>query len=128
MKAKSLPKLKKDLDKVFSIFIRLRVANSEGIVKCFTCGKYSHWKNGMQCGHYISRRHLSTRFDEKNCQVQCEKCNLYDQGNAGKFAMHLIEEYGSTILRELDIKRNNKSNMGRFEYIHLINHYKNLIK
>jgi hypothetical protein len=39
---KTISKLKKDLDKWFSLYIRLRDATEfEGMVQCFTCGKSS---------------------------------------------------------------------------------------
>ena len=41
---KTISKLKKELDKWFSLFIRLRDATDEGLVQCFTCGKVSHYK------------------------------------------------------------------------------------
>ena len=59
----------KKLDTVFSIYIRRRYAVND-IAKCVTCGKQDHWKS-LQCGHFMSRKHLSTRWNEDNCQVQC---------------------------------------------------------
>ena len=43
-KLKSISKLKKELDKWFSLFIRLRFATKEGACQCFTCGKVAHYK------------------------------------------------------------------------------------
>ena len=36
---KTISKLKKELDTIFSVFIRLRSANEYGMCQCFTCGK-----------------------------------------------------------------------------------------
>ena len=74
---KSISKLKKELDKWFSLYIRLRDAE-QGIAQCFTCGKIDHYKR-LQCGHFQSRRHHATRWNEQNCQVQCVKCNMFEQ-------------------------------------------------
>jgi len=46
--------LEKELDRVFSIFIRMREANENGIVHCISCGKAVHW-TAMDNGHYIAR-------------------------------------------------------------------------
>ena len=47
-KKKTISQLKKELDKIFSLYIRLRDATPEGLVKCFTCDKISHYKlDGM---------------------------------------------------------------------------------
>jgi len=40
---KTISKLKKELDTIFSIFIRLRESTNEGIVQCFTCSRISHY-------------------------------------------------------------------------------------
>lgn len=71
MKQRKLSFLKKEADKWFSLYIRLKYADWKGYVKCYTCGHTSHYKKGMQCGHFASRRFMNTRFDEENCRVQC---------------------------------------------------------
>ena len=72
----TISKLKKKLDVLFSQYIRRRNADHLGRVKCFTCGVEKHWKE-QQAGHFQSRSHHSTRWDEVNVQVQCVKCNMY---------------------------------------------------
>ena len=79
MKKKTTAQLKKELDKWFSQYIRLRRADANGLVECFTCGKIDHWKK-QQAGHFQSRRHLTTRWNELNVQVQCVRCNMLNQG------------------------------------------------
>lgn len=125
-KITGISKLQKELDKYFSYFIRLRDSDSNGMCKCFTCSKVAHWKE-LHCGHYISRRHLSTRWEEKNCNAQCPGCNLFNQGAGDQFALGLIRVYGSDILEFLNIKKNNKMKLGRFEYEILIQEYKDKV-
>ena len=78
----------KKLDTVFSEYIRRRTADHKGIVECFTCGKKDHCKK-MQCGHFQSRKHYSTRWNEDNCQVQCVGCNMFKAGEQYKFGLKL---------------------------------------
>ena len=85
----------KKLDKVFSQFIRRRFAVNE-IGKCITCGKQAHWKE-LQAGHFMSRKHYSTRWDEINCQVQCAGCNVFKYGEQYKFSVNLDAKYGQGI-------------------------------
>jgi hypothetical protein len=92
MKKLTRRKLIKKLDTVFSLFIRLRHSQNE-IVTCFTCGKQDHYKK-MQCGHFMSRKSYSTRWDETNCQVQCVKCNMFEQGMSYVFGLRLNKIYG----------------------------------
>ena len=82
----------KKLDAIFSKYIRRRFAEDD-IAECYTCGKRDHWKN-LQCGHFMSRRFYSTRWDDKNCQVQCKGCNIFRYGEQFKFSVHLNKEYG----------------------------------
>jgi len=42
----------------------------------------------------MSRKHLSTRWDETNCQVQCAGCNVFRYGEQYKFSVGLNNKYG----------------------------------
>lgn len=58
------------LDKYTSIYIRQRGMDKNGYNTCYTCGARYHWKD-MDCGHYIKRRYLHTRWDLNNLRPQC---------------------------------------------------------
>lgn len=90
---KSLAKLKKELDHYFSQFIRLKHADKDGNEPCYTCGKVKHWKE-QQCGHFISRQYLVTRWNEDNCRPQCAGCNLFGNGQLLDFEENLKRELG----------------------------------
>lgn len=74
---KSSVSLKKQLtsklDKIFSLYIRLRDTDENGYFKCPTCGKIKAFKQA-DCSHYWSRRHTSTRWNEDNCCAECSHC------------------------------------------------------
>lgn len=84
------------LDKVFSEYIRRRYAKNN-ISECVTCGKKDHWKN-LQAGHFMSRKHYATRWDEENVEVQCMACNVYRYGEQYLFAKHLGQEKADELL------------------------------
>lgn len=90
---------KAELDRVFSVFIRIR---DDGT--CFTCNNEKHWRY-QQNGHYVSRSYLSTRFDEENCHCQCSGCNIFKKGNMDEYAVRLTRLYGNGILEKLDKKK-----------------------
>lgn len=92
-KTETFAQIEKKLDKVFSEYIRLRDANDLGMVECFTSGKLYHWTK-IQAGHYISRRHKSTRWHELNVQPQSVAENMFNQGNAPQFAVNLDKKFG----------------------------------
>ena len=90
------------LDKEFSIFIRNRYAKN-GLAECVTCGSVKEVKQ-LQCGHFMSRKHYSTRWEEDNCQVQCYTCNVMRYGEQYKFGLYLNATYNKDKAEELLIK------------------------
>ena len=98
MRKPSRKNLVTKLDKVFSEYIRRRYAVND-IAECVTCGKKDHWKN-LQAGHFISRKHYATRWNEENVQVQCVKCNVYRYGEQYLFGLHLGQEVSERLLQE----------------------------
>ena len=124
---KSISKLKKELDKWFSLYIRLRDTNEYGLVQCVTCGCIKHYKKGMQNGHFQSRSYLATRFDEVNCQPQCVGCNMFKQGEQYKFALALDNKYGQGTAEEIQLKTKQIVKITRIEYEEKISYYKDAV-
>ncbi|MDR2652689.1 MAG: recombination protein NinG [Prevotellaceae bacterium] len=114
------------LDKIFSEYIRLRDSDSNGYIRCISCGKIVHWKNA-DAGHYVNRRHLALRYDEKNVNAQCRACNRFDEGNMIGYHAGLIKKYGEYVIQYLEIKKHNTAKYGKFEYQTLIKIYKQKI-
>ena len=125
---KTISKLKKELDKWFSLFIRLRDATDEGLCQCFTCGKVSHYKSGMQNGHFQSRKHLATRWNQENCQVQCVGCNMFKAGEQYKFSIALDGKYGEGTAEELELLARTIMKVSRIDYEDKISYYKDLVE
>jgi|TARA_B110001450_G_scaffold17223_1_gene15851 hypothetical protein len=123
-KKPSRSKLVKLADKVFSEFIRRRNANELGITECFTCGKVDHWKK-LQCGHFQSRKHYNTRWNENNCQVQCAGCNVFRYGEQYKFGLYLDKKFGGKMSEKLMQDARKTIKLSNFEIQEIIDHYKN---
>tara|TARA_Y100000385_G_scaffold275163_1_gene319190 strand:- start:243 stop:632 length:390 start_codon:yes stop_codon:yes gene_type:complete len=123
----TISKLKKKLDKVFSEYIRQRNADHLGRVKCFTCGVEKHWKE-QQAGHFQSRSHHSTRWDEVNVQVQCIKCNMFRQGEQYKFGLYLDQRFGEGTAEELEQRAKIIVKLNRVDYEEAIERYKQKIR
>jgi len=98
---KSISALVKELDALVSRVVRLGACDSEGMVKCYTCGYKTHYKK-IHCGHYISRFYKETRWDLRNLRPQCFNCNIYRKGNAVSFRQKLVEEYGEEEIKEME--------------------------
>ena len=125
--ATTISKLKKKLDVLFSQYIRRRNADHLGRVKCFTCGVEKHWKE-QQAGHFQSRSHHSTRWDEVNVQVQCVKCNMFRQGEQYKFGLYLDDRFGDGTAEELENRAKTIVKLNRVDYEEAIERYKQKIK
>ena len=125
IKKLSRSKLVKKLDTVFSQYIRLKNSVDE-IATCFTCGKQDHWKK-LQNGHFQSRKHYSTRWDEINCQVQCAGCNVFKYGEQYKFSVNLDAKYGDDTSEKLHIKAQKIIKLSNFELEDMIKRYKTFV-
>jgi len=87
---------KKNADNWFSKYIRLRDK------KCYTCNTTS---TKLQCGHFVPRQYLATRYDERNNHAQCFACNMFYAGQPATYAKNLIRDFGPGIVEELESKR-----------------------
>lgn len=118
---KSNAQLKKELDKIFSIYIRTK--NSRyGYVNCFTCGKRLAIKEA-QNGHFIRRQYLATRYSEDNCRPQCVGCNIFGDGKTVEFAKRLESEKKGIVQK---LYKEAQKITKDFPYQEKIEFYKNL--
>lgn len=78
----------------FNKYVRLR-DSGKGCISCGSaCGESSVGGSG-DAGHFRSRGsapHL--RFDERNCHLQCKRCNRYLSGNVADYRVGLVGRIG----------------------------------
>ena len=117
MKKQSRKTLVKNLDTIFSIYIRRKDAIDD-IATCVTCGKKDHYKK-LQCGHFMSRSNYSTRWDENNVGVQCYGCNISRSGEQFKFSLYL----GNKLSEEMLIKSKQVVKFADVDLLQLIKYY-----
>ena len=118
---------KSRLDRVFSEYIRLRDAMPNGTFRCISCGQVKDLSQA-DCGHYVNRRHMATRFDEMNCNAQRRSCNRFDEGNMQGYRRGLVAKYGEQRVLLLEAKKHESRKYSMFEYEALIQHYKEEVK
>jgi len=118
--------MKRDnLDIQFSRYIRLRDSDDTGHGKCCTCGKVLYYKEA-HCGHFISRRHQSTRWDEQNTSLQCPGCNTFNQGRQYEFSLYIDKKYGMGTAEKILLRSRQLSKIGDFEKKIMAKEYKKL--
>lgn len=90
----SLKRITKQLDDIVRKIVRERDK------VCVTCG----FSDTLQVSHYISRTHISTRWDLRNCNLQCAKCHLRDfhGGFVLPYQKYLISKHGKKIIETLE--------------------------
>jgi len=115
-KEKTQASLKKDLDAIFSIYIRTIFPKV-----CYTCNKPS---DRLQCGHFISRQYLVTRWSVDNCRPQCWGCNGYGKGQTLIFEENLKREYGNDFVEAMKASRHQTMKVDRVWYREQIEMYK----
>lgn len=95
---KTVPKLKKKLWALFSIYIRMRDGlKTTGSIEwalCVTCGKRYHFKM-LQAGHFIAGRHAGNLFSEEGTHAQCYNCNINLRGNTLEYRRQILKLYGT---------------------------------
>ena len=117
-KPKTQAWLKKELDRVFSIYIRQKYDKS-----CYTCGKVGTLQNG----HFISRQYIATRWDENNCRPQCVGCNIFGNGKPLDFEERLKKDLGCEFVEVMKKKRHLSMKLDRNWYRDQIDMYKEWI-
>lgn len=77
----------KEADRIASLYVRERDRGKP----CVTC--LSEWNEFIQNWHFASRRHLSTRWHEKNMHGQCPHCNCWWAGEQFKHWLAIDRMY-----------------------------------
>jgi len=107
LKPKTISRLMKDADSLFSIIVRNKGATDTELGRmnrCYTCGNVFEVKR-LHAGHYVSRMFKATRWDFDNVRPQCYACNIYRKGDAVKFRANLIKEIGVERVEAVEAKR-----------------------
>ena len=119
-----IPTLRRKLTLIFNKYIRLR-DKDKGCISCVTGGV-------QNAGHYKStgsEPRPSMRFDEKNVNGQCIRCNYTLGGNPDGYKKGLIKRYGLGIIKELLVKQSFKYNpWSPIEYESMIKLYTEKLK
>ena len=122
-KVKSISKLLKEADALFSKIVRSRNVDKEGNCTCYTCGHRAPLKR-VQCGHLISRWYKIVRHDFDNARVQCWVCNIYKKGDSINFRRKLIAEIGKERVEAAEEKCSQKFKLTREYLLDLIERLK----
>ena len=122
-KKPTISKLKKELDKVFSQYVRLASADHRGVCIRFICGTEKHWKE-IQAGNFMSRKNSAKRWHLDNVKPQCVKCNMFSQGEQYRFG----QELGDELAQEMEYLSKTTMKLNVSDLQEEISRYKELLK
>lgn len=128
-KSKTISKLKKEVWKWFSLFIRLRGADKNKYNICCTCGKKKYYKE-LQAGHFLSGRHNVVLFHEDLTNPQCYSCNFFLGGNPRAYDAFMRKKYGDVKVQEFDKLSKGRAENKTFtekELLQMIDKYKTIV-
>lgn len=122
---KSQKTLIKELDAVFSMFIRMRDSKAYGFkyFKCPTCGRTLPFEEA-DCSHYYSRVNMNTRFDEDNTVAECRFDNRFNSSHLIALGEYLRHKLGEQRYMLLKLKANTHKKWECWELEQLIKYYK----
>lgn len=88
------------LDKVFSIYIRLRDSREfhYKAFRCISCGDVKPFEQ-MDCGHFVGRTCMALRWDERNCHGECKFCNRMNSSHLLYYRKNLIIKLGTDAIK-----------------------------
>jgi hypothetical protein len=119
-------KLEEKLDRIFSVFIRLRDCDHKWIVHCPLCSRQWHRRDAQNM-HFRKRTFKKYKFSEINCHAWCEHCNVMLNWNEWAYAIRMIENYWIEITKELKFDKSTYK-IHTYEFQEMIDHYLKRIK
>ena len=121
----SRSKLVQKLDQVFSVFVRLSVADKDWYITCPLCGARVHWTKAQNM-HFIKRSVYKYRWDEKNCHAGCMRCNVILHGNYIVYTRRMQRKYGEILVDEM-INDRQIMKIATWSLQEMIEHYQALV-
>ena len=122
-KAKTRSQLVKELDAVFSQYIRLDKSDKDGYCVCVTSGERMFWKDA-QAGHFYSRKYYPTRWHDDNVFPQSIRDNIFFHGNYINYTRFMLDSYGREFVDELEALAKSGKKISTPEIREKIEYYK----
>lgn len=91
--------------------------------KCVTCGS----RFNLQCSHFYSRQYIIIRFDLRNCNAMCGRCNKRHNTDPFPYLNYMQEHYGSDLVAELHALRMSLCKMMDEELMTTLIRYKAMV-
>lgn len=127
IKKMTLTKAKAKAWKQFSLWVRMKDCDHDGLVNCYTCGNKKVFEL-LHAGHGIGGRNNAILFEERVVRPQCVGCNLYGRGQYQIFTRKLIDELGLEVYDEIVSKARIPVKYSVQDYLDIESRYKEKVK
>jgi hypothetical protein len=121
-KPKTTGQLVQDLQKLVNTYCRNRDC-VDGGAGCISCNRWYPYED-LQGGHFIPVGSSSIRFDERNINAQCRRCNHFLSGNQMHYQDGMRQKYGQEVVDYLRGQEGVTRQWKRFELLEMIEHYR----
>lgn len=122
-KPKTTGQLVTDLQKLVNEYCRKRDCRDKGGAACISCLRWYAYED-LQGGHFIPVGSSAIRFDERNINAQCRRCNHFLSGNQMHYQDNLIKKYGQPVVDGLRAREGITRQWKQWELKELIAEYK----
>lgn len=89
------------VQKVANKYARLRDCFGTGGASCISCGVWKSFEE-LDGGHFIPATASSVRFDERNINAQCHRCNRFLHGFGRGYYRGMLQKYGQAVIDDLE--------------------------
>lgn len=123
----TIAKLKKTTQDLANRYARLRDCFGKLGTNCISCEKWFLFEE-LDGGHFIPTTSSAIRFDERNINAQCRRCNRFLHGNPRHYAKGMVRKYGQDVVDDLEANEFKTKKWTREELENVRDHYKAAIK
>lgn len=106
-----------------NLYARLRDTRETGGAACISCGVYKLFDE-LDGGHFIATTSAAVRFDERNINAQCLRCNRFLHSNARGYYKGMLAKYGPDITADLEAQEFVTKKWSEQELLELDQYYK----
>jgi len=118
--------VKDRVQKIANRYARLRDTKELGGAFCISCLQWCEFDE-LDGGHFIPTTSSAIRFDERNINAQCIKCNRFMGGNVRHYLKGMIRKYGQKVVDELEAREHETYKWSESELLEIEIYYKEKI-
>lgn len=123
----SISKLKNAVQARANLYARLRDCFGALGTNCISCGVWKDFSE-LDGGHFIPTTSSDIRFDERNINAQCTRCNRFLHGNPRHYYKGMLRKFGKDVVDDLESREFQSKKWTREELLAIRTYYNDKIK